>query len=66
MKLGEDNGWLMLGFEPIAEFTENTGTEFDQSCISDPKLCVDGLTLGLWLKLGLSDKIVRLNPMSSI
>lgn len=53
--MGDDNGWLLLGFEPVTTFTDTTGTEFHLTCISDPDLCDDGLTVGLWIKLGKKD-----------
>lgn len=53
MLISEENGWVMLGLQtPGGEFTEETGSEFAGTCLSDPSQCEEGITLALWLRLG--------------
>jgi len=42
----------MLGLDPEASITEATGTEFSGTCISDPELCTNGITVALWIRIG--------------
>lgn len=52
MEINKNNGWVMLGLHDNGgKFTTETGGEFAKTCLSDPSLCADGLTLGMWLKL---------------
>lgn len=53
MVVNAETGWVMLGMEDNeGVFTETTGSEFKGTCLSDPSVCADGITVGLWLKIG--------------
>ena len=53
MEIKGKDGWVMLGLEDNGgEFTRETGEEFEGTCLSDPSLCENGLTLALWLRIG--------------
>ena len=42
----------MLGLNDTGdEFSDLTGDDFADSCLGDPALCENGLTVALWLKL---------------
>ena len=50
MQINGENGWAMLGLIDD-QINEETGEEFAGTCLSDPSLCKNGLTLALWLKI---------------
>ena len=52
MEISGKGGWVMLGMDDMkGVFTPETGSEFAGTCLSDPSMCEEGLTLALWLKL---------------
>lgn len=49
---GANDAWVMLGMvDSHGVYEAGTGAEFAGTCISDPSLCEDGLTVALWLRI---------------
>lgn len=49
MRISGSNSWVMLGMNASNDGSQE---EFAGTCLSDPSLCEDGVTIGLWFLLG--------------